>query len=41
MFGAEYAYRRRRLAGLEHVPLAAVLRRLAAAGFSVTRPSAK
>ena len=41
MFAAEYAYRRRRLAGLEHVPLAAVLRRLAAAGFSVTRPSAK
>ena len=41
MFAAEYAYRRRRLAGHEHVPPLAVLRRLLAAGFAVTRPSAK
>lgn len=41
MFAAEYAYRRRRLTGLEHVPLAVVLRRLATAGFSAARPSAK
>jgi uncharacterized membrane protein len=41
MFAAEYVYRRRRLSGYEHVPLAVVLRRLAAAGFSAARPSAK
>jgi uncharacterized membrane protein len=41
MFAAEYAYRRRRLAGHPHVPPLAVLRRLLATGFAVTRPSAK
>ncbi len=41
MFAGEYAVRRRRLAGHEHVPPLAVLRRLAAAGFAVARPSAK
>jgi len=41
MFAAEYAYRRRRLAGFPHVPPLAVLRRLAAAGFAVVRPTAK
>jgi len=41
MFAAEYACRRRRLAGHEHVPPRVVLRRLLAAGFAVARPSAK
>jgi uncharacterized membrane protein len=41
MFAAEYAYRRRRLVGHEHVPPLAVLRRLLAAGFTVGRPAAK
>lgn len=41
MFAAEYAYRRRRLAGYPHVPPLAVLRRLAAAGFGVARTTAK
>jgi len=41
MFAAEYAYRRRRLAGHSHVPPLAVLRRLAAAGFALARPTAK
>jgi uncharacterized membrane protein len=41
MFAAEYAYRRRRFAGHPHVPPHAVLQRLLAAGFAVTRPSAK
>jgi uncharacterized membrane protein len=41
MFVAEYAYRRRRLADHPHVPPLAVMRRLLAAGFAVTRPSAK
>jgi len=41
MFAAEYAYRRRRLAGFPHVPPLAVLRRLAAAGFAFVRTTAK
>lgn len=41
MFAAEYAVRRRRLAGHAHVPPLAVLRRLAAAGLAIARPSSK
>jgi uncharacterized membrane protein len=41
MFAAEYAYRRRRLAGHQHVPLRTVLARLFAAGLAITRAAPK
>ncbi len=41
MFAAEYAYRRHRLTGYEHVPLATIVRRLAASGFAAVRTTAK
>jgi len=41
MFAAEYAYRRRRLAGHQHVPARAVVERLLAAGLAVTRAAPK
>jgi hypothetical protein len=41
MFAAEYAYRRRRLAGHPHVPLCTVLARLFAAGLAITRAAPK
>jgi uncharacterized membrane protein len=41
MFAAEYAFRRRHLAGHRHVPLLAVIQRLAAAGLGSTRAAQK
>ncbi len=41
MFAGEYAYRRRRLSGYEHVPFGTIVARLAAAGFAVVRPPGK
>lgn len=41
MFVAEYAWRRRRLAALPHVPPLAVAKRLLAAGFAVVRAAPK